>query len=209
MKIKKKGGLLWVEHPEFKRRDVFCTLPNTELYPAYGNWSLQDVSDLGKCVVVYSDPEGPMAQERDISQRIKGTLSYFGLPANSVVALELHEIGRLFLAMTHSFYEMIYDVDYELWISLKMQLHNFMAQLRSPMIGEKFSDMNARRNLVKDIEELKQDVQRIEAKVFKDMTLMKRVAEHITGKDKFDGYAEDYAISIDDLITKEHEDIFR
>lgn len=198
MKVKKQG-LLWVNHPEFKRREVFCTPPKED---SYKDWSLDDISTLGKCVVTYSDPEGPMGPERDITRRQKGCLEYIGVAKNSIVHDEVMNVGRLFLQMTHAYYEMIYDVDYELWISSKMQLHYLMSKLRSPTGADKVNDT---KSLMRDIEDLKVDVQRREAKVFKDMTLMKRVAEHITGKDKFDGYAEEYAVPIDDLISQDND----
>lgn len=201
----KRSGYLWELYPDFNRRTVFCLPPKSE---AYKNWSLQDVSTLGKCVVTYSDPTGPMRDERDITMRLKGTLNYMDIKSGKVYD-EIMSIGRLFLDMTHAYYEMIYSLDYELWISSKMQLHNFMAKLRAP-IGdtEKSTDLTARRGLMKEVEEMTADVLRIEMRVFKDATLMKRLAEHISGKDSLEGYAEEFAIPIDDLISKEYEDIF-
>lgn len=202
----KRSGLLWELYPEFKRREIFCTLPKAE---AYGSWSLEDVSDLGKCVVAYSDPEGPVCEERDIQKRLEGAIDYIGVSKSDKVGKEVMETGRLFLDMTHRYYEMIHGLDYELWLSYKMQLHNFMSLMRSPVSSDKATDISARRSLMKEVEEMSLDVMRIEAKVFDDMTLMKKVAERLTGKDEVEGYAEDFAVSIDDLLETEYTDIFK
>ena len=84
-----------------------------------------------------------------------------------------------------------------------------MAKLTAPVADtEKSTDHNDRRGLAKEVEEMTTDVLRLEMRVLKDASLMKRIAEHITGKDSLEGYAEEFAIPIDDLIAKEHADIF-
>lgn len=194
-----RGGTLCELNPEFKRRESFATLPKKE---GYEDWSMEDVSNLGKCVVVYSSPDGPLKTERDINIRLIASCERVGISEGSRVYDEVINTGWLFLRQTHEFYAMTYTIDYELWISSKMQLHQLMAKMRSP-VGE--SKVTERISLSKIIEDMAVDVQRLEARVFSDMTLMLKIAEHITGDDTLEGYAEAYVTDIGDLLGNMHE----
>ena len=105
---------------------------------------------------------------------------------------EIKESSSLYRAMVFEYFKMVNDHNYEVWFSLKMNLHILGEKLRNPY----GVDDSNRRHLTKSMGVFRKEIIELEHMIFPDEYTTKIVAEQAT-KASLSGFAEKYALTLE------------
>lgn len=195
-----RDNYVFDHYPDLQRAKVFSIIPkNKDDGKPYKEFRKKDLDILLKFVIIFIDPESPLADIRDYEKRRKYAIDVMksrGLVENGRPYEEIMEEGLLFDALIFQYFQLINNHDYELWYSLNMQLRTFYTHLRKDLSEDKngsvLADMDKRRMLLKDIENFKSTLMNLESQLFASPRLKKIIARKQMDE-AIGGYAEMFA----------------
>ena len=159
-----------------------------------------DADKLVRFVVLLVDPMSPFAEDKNIEDRMMQCFSLLKIPKNTKVYAEIMEMGEVFRDFMFNYFRLIHAIDYEAWITLKLNFHNSSRYLRvpiSPEVSEK--EINARRQLSKEIGNMRKELVDLEYKLFQDKRLLKLIND-AQMDEAIGGYVELNAQELDDFL---------
>lgn len=178
------GKFLWEVYPQIARRPVL-NKPPEDL-----GWLPSDWDKLVRFMIIFADPESPLAGETDYDYR-KGAAIESVKPKGRVLD-EIKSEGVAFHAVLLDVFKLVNSYQYEMWLSMKMNFHILTAELRKAPDSLDASSLNARRMLAGSIEEIAASLLKIEASLFPN----KRIEKIINASalvDEVGGWAEEFA----------------
>lgn len=175
-------GYLWKEYPRFRT-----------LIPP-DNWTAENFNNLFQAIILFSDRESPLAEERDIPKRWEKIYKTLAIKPGSPVHTEIEAYGPIFRALMHSYFMLLNDTEYELWLSLKIHFHQMSMALRESLFNARNieSALNVRQKIAAAMPELRERIQEAEARLFRDEYLQKLIADAAI-EDELGGWAEKFA----------------
>lgn len=175
-------GYIWVEHSRLAK----ITPPE--------HWDDESFNVLFKCIMAFCDRESPFLGTRVFEKRWEEIFRCFEVKKGSPVHTEIKQEGDVFQALMFTYFTILNDIDYQLWMSLKMSYDQLASYLRAPIHGAKDVEkaIRVKNAIVKDLGPLSEQIQAIEIRIFKDEYLQKLVAAK-TAEDNLAGWAEKFA----------------
>ena len=123
-----------------------------------------------------------------------------GLGVKSVVLAEVKKQGDLFCRYMFEYFKKIHSIEYEAWLTLKINYHNVNMMLRKPLDADMDEKkVNARRIMSKDVSVLKRDLMDAEFKLFQDKRILK-IIKDAAMEDSIGGPPERNAVSLNAFL---------
>ena len=164
----------------------------------YKDFGAREIDRILKFVVIFIDTESPYSEERNFDVRSRKCLKALQIKKDSFIHKEIKESGQLYNHLVFEFFKEINAHQYETWFSMKMNLHQMNAYLRSNPIADRNgnlgADINARRQLSSKIPEMLGELVDIEYTIFPDNRLQKIINDKSV-QDSINGYAEQFALN--------------
>lgn len=182
-----QGKFIWEEYKVLSRRPALSQLPKSE---DYQGWLKTDLDQLVRFMVVFVDPESPLASETDFDFRKKEAIDSMKVKGRALEEIESE--GLLFHAVLLDIFKLANSYQYESWFSLKMNFHILNRELRKNPEVIDAQTMNARRMLAQSQEESLGVLAKIESTLFPSKRIEKLVNQAAMA-DEIGGYAEEFA----------------
>jgi len=158
-------------------------------------WKGRNLSNLLGFVIIFIDTQSPMFDERDFDKRKEESRKVMKIDKDSVEWAAIEEENELFSEVVFEFFKLIHDADYEQWFTYKMQIHDFNKFLRKALTSDPKRvavELNARKALMKELGNMKEHMQELEADIFDDIRLLQMISKKST-QNSVGSYAEKYA----------------
>jgi len=158
-------------------------------------WRGKNLSNLLGFVIVFIDTQSPLFGERDFVKRKAGAVKAMHIDKESLEWESIEQEDDLFSDMIFEYFKMIHDADYEQWFSFKMQIHDFNKFLRKALTDDPkriTTELNARKALMKEIKNMKEEMQELQASIFDDARLLQMMSKKAV-QNSIGGYAEKHA----------------
>lgn len=178
-------GYIWEVYRVFRR----ITPPSDPEY----RLDKDDFNLLFKCVIAFCDRYSPFADERDFKERWNDVWDYFKVKKGGNVWLEIQQYTEVYRQLVLTYYKVVCQYDYQVWMGLKTDFHqkyNYLTSVLDPDSIE--ASIKARDSVSKGLEESLKNLQRKEAVLFNDDYLKQIVAEESV-QDELAGWAEKFA----------------
>lgn len=167
-----------------------------------GSWSPDDLDLLVRFLILMHDTESPLYAVSNLEDKKKYAVDLLSkkwpMDKWANIWSEIAKEGDLFLQKLYEFFVIINEHDYEHWVSLKIQIHRFNEELRSKFKPDKSgsiaANLNARRAISKDINQLKSQLDSVEARLFPDNKRLARKIAAVSMSQSIGGFAEKYAL---------------
>ena len=189
------NGMLWERYPELAMRKNLCSIDTfTFSQLDEESVSLQDLNKTIIFVAYFCDPGSPFFSEVVLDHRMKVCLDAAGITGRlRTMVLSRHWwVSRV---MTE-YLKLVHSHEFELWLSLSMDYAEKMAYLRLPLtsfMDNMESAMNARDKVQKSAPALKDEIKKLETKLFPNAYVVDAAVETITA-DGIGGWAEYFAM---------------
>lgn len=187
-----KGTFMWEHYDELKRRPGLCRLPPESVGPPYDEWLDSDLDKLIKFLVIFVDPESPLAKEPDYDFRREEAMNIVAVKEGTNTHDEIVAEGPVFQIVMFELFKYVNSYTYESWFSQKMNFHIMSSELRKAPAAFDATTLNARRQLALSMEELRTDLIKIESTLFPNARIEKMVSD-IATEDQVGGYPEEFA----------------
>lgn len=183
------GRYIWDVYPMLQHRQALCRVPehnpNREVEDEddddFGSkasesalsslFTVDQLNDLVCYVVLVAQRVGnPLSAVRAPDEKRKIAKQLLGLSEDSMVLGLIESSHWWYLMVLKAYFELIGDMDYEQWWTLRSVYHRNMAFLREPVSGSKndAADAQKRQALAKEADNLAVQIRRLEAKLFTD-----------------------------------------
>jgi len=172
----KTSGLMLVEYPELQ--GVFEVVSEES-----GDEVLFD--EVLRFTILFVDPESPAAEQKNFTNRFKWC--YDHLDISDDARREIENRSDIFTECIFRYFVMISDIAYEQWFAMKMGFHNMTREMATNSIP-----MNERRMALTHMDQIAQDIERLEDRLFPDENL-KRIIAARAAANNLTGVAERYA----------------
>lgn len=182
-----EGQFIWERYPVFGRRQILSTLPD---HDGYKSWSLIDLDKLVRVMVLFVDPESPLAGETDFDFRKKESIRL--VKPTAKVVKEIEEEGPIFQAVVYELFKLANSYQYEAWWSMKMNFHIMNREMRRPPKTFDASTLNARRMLSAGMDEQLLAIAKMESALFSDKRIEKLINDAAMADD-IGGWVEEFA----------------
>lgn len=187
-----KKQYVWEKYDQLKKRNIFYMLPkNKEGSTWYTGFTKKDLNSLIQFIVVFVDANSPLAPERDFNLRMRKSVEIVS-PTEKALA-EIDNETDLFQEMVHQYFLMTNQMEYEIWFSKMLTVHNMTRVLRRPLtIDALDTDVRAIKSATDVINMLETDLKNRGAMLFRDSRLEKMIVSRAT-EDDLTGFAEEFA----------------
>lgn len=164
----------------------------------YHGWGAQQIELLMKFVIIFVDPQSPLLKrEKDYFRRRELAFEVLGLGPKNKVRVEIELETKYYGSVVSTYFKTVNDMDFEEWFSLRVAWQDAMAILRTPsMDSEDFAAFQEKKaKIVGSMKEIKKEMLDIEARIFQDDRLQKKILSQTTDEDAT--YAERFAENLD------------
>ena len=168
----------------------------------YAAFSPTDLDILLRFIIAMYDTESPLYGISNLEDKKQYAIDLFKrkypMDNHTEFWAEVSSEGELFEQKVYEFFVLINEHDYEHWISLKIQIHRFNKELRSPFKvakdGTITKNLNARRAISKEINALKAQLDAVEIRLFPDNKRLSKKMAAVSMSNSIGGFAEKYAM---------------
>lgn len=187
---------LWDMYPSLKL-DVFLNPlsdePTNEEKEIYRTWRNPDSDQLLAFVILFVDPESPiLVKEKDYNKRMQIVFEVLEMQQSRRVRAEIENDTEYYKRFIYAFFLTVNNSDYEMWYSLRVNYANTMEILRAPLeIEDPVGSQTKKTDLAKKIGETKLIMEELEAKLFHDERLHRKILAE--SSDEFASWAERFA----------------
>ena len=192
-------GLLWDRYPELAMRKDLCSIDHF----TFSNLKEEppSLAELNKTIIFVSyfcDPGSPFYSEAVMDHRMKVCLDAAGITEGRLRNMIKARHWWVSQVMT-AYLKLVHNHDFEMWLTFTMDYAEKMAYLRLPLTSltdNMESAMNARDKIQKSAPALKDEIKKLEAKLFPNQYVVDSAVETITA-DGIGGWAEFFAMEKD------------
>jgi hypothetical protein len=182
------------------RKKDMHSLPHSEVY---SSWSDKDVSALLSYILLAYDPNGPLAQERDLDYRFEVASATVKLPRK--VAREIKNFGEFFKQVLLSVFRTLEDHRYTMWLALSKNYANQLIFVSKPMTAE--DDPKKKNDAAFALNDLRSELSKLESSLFPSPQL-KKLVNDITMEDELGSWAEKYSengkwVEVEDILDED------
>jgi hypothetical protein len=183
-------------YKRLSRIQAFSHIP--EDYGALG-WKQKDLSKLLSFIIIFVDTQSPFHTYRDFDKRKKEAKKVLKIQHGDIVSDEIEEEGHMFRELLFEYFRLINDHLYEEWFSLKQQVHTFNKLMRTALTTDMDrlpTELNARKNLTKEVKNFNRDLMKLESQIFNDDRLAQLINEEVV-QNSIGGFPEKFAVEPD------------
>lgn len=202
-----KGVKCFEHYSELKQCKTIYSIPkdlDSEMKPIfldYIDWKNNEIDCLIRYVIVLIDELSPLYQEANFERRQKEALaaiiSFASGKSFPRVLEEIEKEGLLYDHVVFQFFCLINSHDYELWYSLKMNVHRMNNQLRIGYVedskGSLESSIKTKAMLAKNIIAINLQLKNIELRLFPNNKRLAKKMTKMSMADTIGGYMERFA----------------
>jgi hypothetical protein len=176
--------------------DIYPSLQESAIFCAGGqgiqtSWSVEEIDTMLRIAILFIDPNSPISSRDNTGLRIKKSIE--------LVVSDNPSLADAILKYEYPFPEIISEYfkfggwyDWEELMTCRISFHNLMAHLRTPPDPSKPQDAKFRAEILTSTQQLRATIEQLEAKLFADPELRKRVRE-ASANNLFMGFAENFA----------------
>lgn len=121
----------------------------------------------------------PLVRIRDIDRRLAAIFATLGIDESGDIANEVRNNGEWYSSTITFFFSLVYDRDYEMWLSLRMSFSNSMQFLRQAPSEEidAAALIESQAKVARTVPDIRKQLDEIEAQLFPDDHLKMLIAQ--------------------------------